>query len=128
MPRKRRVPHVLWRLFRDRARPLVDAIVELLPPPPPPPPTPAAAEHCRWCGGRRCLGCARGGGVAAVASFLLRADDPAEYRRLLTRCFVVVGGDAPPLSDLSPLARWSQRQVSIASCRSGFFAFWYMHN
>ncbi|KAL3721420.1 hypothetical protein ACJRO7_033851 [Eucalyptus globulus] len=110
MPRKRRVPHVLWRLFRDRARPLVDAIVELLPPPPPPP---EAEEHCRWCGGRRCLGCACGGGGAAVASFLLRADDPAEYRRLLTRCFVVVGGDAPPLSDLSPLARWSQRQIVL---------------
>ncbi|KAF8011834.1 hypothetical protein BT93_I0082 [Corymbia citriodora subsp. variegata] len=112
MPKKRRVPHVLWRLFRDRARPLVDAIVELLPPPQPSASS-AAVEHCRWCGGRRCLGCARGGGGAAVASFLLRPDDPPEYRRLLTRCFVVVGDNAPPLSDLRPLARWSQRQIVL---------------
>ncbi|XP_030543771.2 telomerase reverse transcriptase isoform X2 [Rhodamnia argentea] len=108
MPKKRRVPCVLWRLFRDRARPLVDTIVKLLPPPPS-----AAAEQCRWCGGRRCLGCVRGGGEEAIASFLLRPDDPSEYRKLLTRCFVVVGDDAPPLSDLSPLARWSQRQIVL---------------
>ncbi|XP_056159211.1 telomerase reverse transcriptase isoform X3 [Syzygium oleosum] len=114
MPKRRRVPHVLWRLFRDRARPLADAIVRLLPPPPPAAAEAAAgAERCRWCGGRRCLGCVRGGGGAAVASFLLRPDDPSEYRRLLTRCFVVVGDDAPPLSDSSPLARWSQRQIVL---------------
>ncbi|RYQ95799.1 hypothetical protein Ahy_B08g091158 isoform B [Arachis hypogaea] len=85
MARKRRptVPGVLWRMFRNRARTLCDTIISLLPPPL------ASPDLCR-CNGRRCLGCA-----ADAMSFLLRPDDPSDYRKLLTKCFVVVAGNAP---------------------------------
>ncbi|KAL1346310.1 hypothetical protein HN51_019996 [Arachis hypogaea] len=85
MSRKRRptVPGVLWRMFRNQARTLCDTIISLLPPPL------ASPDLCR-CNGRRCLGCA-----ADAMSFLLRPDDPSDYRKLLTKCFVVVAGNAP---------------------------------
>ncbi|KAK0575118.1 hypothetical protein LWI29_034268 [Acer saccharum] len=44
-------------------------------------------------------------------SFLLRPDDPSDYRSLLDNCFVVVNDRAPPLLDFSPENRWSQKQV-----------------
>ncbi|XP_052170563.1 telomerase reverse transcriptase [Diospyros lotus] len=99
MAKKRRVPEVLWRLFRNRARDLAHTIISLLPPPPPSP------AEC-LCKGRQCLGCS---GDRAM-SFLLRQDDPADYRKLVTQCFIVVSDNAPPL-EFSPERRWSQRQI-----------------
>ncbi|CAL5339265.1 unnamed protein product [Camellia sinensis] len=94
--KRKRVPEVLWRLFHNRARTLADTVISLIPPSPPP------AE--RRCKGRRCIGCSGQGYV----SFLLRPDDPSEYRKLLTHCFVVVSDNAPPLSTFRPDCRWSQ--------------------
>lgn len=97
--KKKGVPVVLWRLFRDRARTLAHTILSLLPPPRP-------EAECR-CKGRRCLGCS---GVDA-ASFLLRRNDPHDYKRLLHSCFVVIDLNAPPLLDFYPDCHWSQEQV-----------------
>ncbi|CBI24880.3 unnamed protein product, partial [Vitis vinifera] len=94
--RKRRVPEILWRLFRHRARTLADTIVSLIPPLP----------HC-GCNGRRCLGCIGGD----ADSYLLRPQDPCDYRKLLSECFVVVSYNAPPLSTIYLDRRWSQLQI-----------------
>ncbi|PKI57298.1 hypothetical protein CRG98_022297 [Punica granatum] len=96
MPKKQRVPEVLWRLFGGRARPLLQMIVSLLPPPPPL--AAAICERCARCKWRRCLGCSCGVGEAEAASFLLRPDDPQDYRKLLSQCFVVVDDNVPPYS------------------------------
>ncbi|KAK4411053.1 Telomerase reverse transcriptase [Sesamum angolense] len=94
MARKRkRVPEVLWRLFHQRARSLAETILALVPQ------LPATASGCR-CKGRRCLSCS---GEEAI-SFLVRPDDPSDYRKLLTGCFVVVSENAPPLADFDPAA------------------------
>ncbi|GFY92246.1 hypothetical protein Acr_08g0006420 [Actinidia rufa] len=98
MARKRRVPEVLWRIFHNRARTLADTIIYLIPQSP--------AEECR-CKGRRCLGCSGDGAM----SFLLRPEDPPDYRKLLTQCFVVVSDDASPLSVFYPDRRWSQYEI-----------------
>ncbi|RVX02947.1 Telomerase reverse transcriptase [Vitis vinifera] len=95
--RKRRVPEILWRLFRHRARTLADTIVSLIPPLP----------HC-GCNGRRCLGCIGGD----ADSYLLRPQDPCDYRKLLSECFVVVSYNAPPLSTIYLDRRWSQLQFA----------------
>ncbi|GMQ09700.1 hypothetical protein CsSME_00052977 [Camellia sinensis var. sinensis] len=97
--KRKRVPEVLWRLFHNRARTLADTVISLIPPSPPP-------AECR-CEGRRCLGCSGQG----YMSFLLRPDDPSEYRKLLTHCFVVVSDNAPPLSTFRPDCRWSQDEL-----------------
>ncbi|KAI3445020.1 hypothetical protein Pfo_001685 [Paulownia fortunei] len=90
MARKRkRVPEVLWRLFRDRARTLADTILALIPP------SPATEAECR-CKGRRCLSC---------------CGDEAMSFLLLTGCFVVVSENAPPLSVFDPTCRWSQCEI-----------------
>ncbi|XP_028755559.1 telomerase reverse transcriptase [Neltuma alba] len=100
MPKKKhRVPELLWRLFRDRARPMAETIVALLPPPPPSP------EDC-LCKGVHCLGCS-----ADPMLFLLRPDDSSDYRKLLCRCFVVVSDNAPSFSLFIPQSRWSQREI-----------------
>ncbi|QCD95571.1 telomerase reverse transcriptase [Vigna unguiculata] len=86
MARKRNqrlVPGVLWRMFRHRARTLSDTVTSLLPPPP---------KLCR-CDGRGCLGC-----TLDAKSFLLRPDDPSDYRELRNECYVVVSENAPSLS------------------------------
>ncbi|KAL6952895.1 RNA-directed DNA polymerase [Sarracenia purpurea var. burkii] len=101
MARKRRVPEVLWRIFHNRARTLGDTIISLIPSSPP------SEAKCR-CKGRKCLGCS---GDDAM-SFLLRPEDPSEYRKLLTQCFVVVSDNAPTLSAFSPDRRWSQHQMA----------------
>ncbi|XP_071931682.1 telomerase reverse transcriptase-like isoform X2 [Coffea arabica] len=98
--RRRRVPEVLWRLFHNKARTLADTILSLLPSPP----TPVA--NC-LCKGRRCLGCI---GDEAM-SYLLRPKDPADYRKLLTQCFVVVPENAPTFSGFDPHNRWSQLET-----------------
>ncbi|XP_068499017.1 telomerase reverse transcriptase isoform X2 [Phaseolus vulgaris] len=93
---KRSVPGVLWRMFRHRARTLSDTVTSLLPPPP---------QLCR-CNGRRCLGC-----TLDAKSFLLRPDDPSDYRKLLSQCYVVVSENAPSLPVFVPLSGLSQNQV-----------------
>lgn len=93
---KRSVPGVLWRMFRHRARTLSDTVTSLLPPPP---------KLCR-CDGRCCLGC-----TLDAKSFLLRSDDPSDYHRLLTQCFVVVSENAPSLPFFVPPSGLSQDQV-----------------
>ncbi|KAL0462694.1 UNVERIFIED_CONTAM: hypothetical protein Slati_0157000 [Sesamum latifolium] len=101
MARKRkRVPEVLWRLFHHRARSLAETILVLVPP------LPATASGCR-CKGRRCLSCS---GEKAM-SLLVRPDDPSDYHKLLTGCFVVVSEDAPPFPVFDPHCRWSQCEV-----------------
>lgn len=95
--RKRRVPEILWRLFRHRACTLFDTIASLIPSPLP---------DC-GCDGRRCLHCIGGD----FRSYLLRPDDPSDYRKLLTECFVVVSSNAPSLSTFYFGSRWSQLQV-----------------
>ncbi|MED6208226.1 hypothetical protein PIB30_043141 [Stylosanthes scabra] len=102
MSRKRKpaVPGVLWRMFRNRARTLFDTVISLLPPPP------ASPDLC-LCKGHRCLGCA-----PDPKSFLLRPADPSDYRKLLTKCFVVVAGNAPSVSrfyHFSPT--WPQNEI-----------------
>ncbi|XP_059649106.1 telomerase reverse transcriptase [Cornus florida] len=101
MARRRRVPDVLWKAYRNRARTLADTIISLIPPSPPPP-----GSDCR-CNGRRCLGCSGGDAM----SFLLRPNDPADYRKLLSQCFVVVSEDAPPITVFNPQRRWSQHEI-----------------
>ncbi|KAK4414456.1 Telomerase reverse transcriptase [Sesamum alatum] len=98
--KRKRVPEVLWRLFHHRARSLAETILALIPPPP------ATASGCR-CRGRRCLCCS---GEEAM-SFLVRPDDPSDYRKLLTGCFVVVSENAPPLPVFDPHCRWSQCEI-----------------
>ncbi|XP_031104805.1 telomerase reverse transcriptase isoform X1 [Ipomoea triloba] len=108
--KKRRVPDVLWRVFRNRARTLSDTIKSLLPPPPP------SAAHC-LCNGRRCLGCSG----ANAMEFLLRPTDTSDYRKLLKHCFVVIDENAPSFSVFDPHHRWSQIQIvrrTIESMRS----------
>ncbi|XP_027343791.1 telomerase reverse transcriptase [Abrus precatorius] len=102
MPRKRNkalVPGVLWRLFHHRARTLLDTIISLLPSPPPSP------EICR-CHGRRCLGCS-----LDARTFLLRPDDPSDYRRLLAKCYIVVSENAPSITSFNP--HFGSRQDQI---------------
>ncbi|KAF7844376.1 telomerase reverse transcriptase [Senna tora] len=110
MRRKHKVPEILWRLFRDRARPMAETIVSLLPPSP---------KQCK-CKGKQCLGCS-----VDPLSFLLRPDDPSDYRKLLIRCFVVVSDNAPALRVFFPHCHWSQYErncssptVELLSCSS----------
>ncbi|KZV30425.1 telomerase reverse transcriptase [Dorcoceras hygrometricum] len=104
MARKRRVPEVLWRLFRNRARNLSETILALVPPPP------AMAAGCR-CHGQSCLGC-RG---EQASSFILRPEDPLEYRKLLTGCYAVVSENAPPIPVFDPHCRWPQLEAKRSS-------------
>lgn len=113
--KKRRVPQVLWRLYRNRARTLAETILSLLHSPPP-----VGPVDCR-CGGWRCLGCC---GDNAF-SFLVRSDDGTDYRRLLNHSFVVVPDNSPPFSGFDHHNRWSQLEVSLPLdfCRSSYVNF-----
>ncbi|KAJ4710390.1 Telomerase reverse transcriptase [Melia azedarach] len=97
MGKKRRVPEVLWRLFRNRARSLAHTIMSLITQSPP--------SKCR------CKGCLVCVSTENDMSFLIQPDDPSDYRNLLHQCFVVVNDNAPPLSDLSLDNRWPQLQI-----------------
>ncbi|XP_042431147.1 telomerase reverse transcriptase-like [Zingiber officinale] len=81
--RRRRgsAPVALRIVYRNRVKTLEKAILSLLPCPP------SSPAECS-CRGRRCLGC-------DSSSFLLRKEDPIEYRFLLTRSFCVVSCEAP---------------------------------
>lgn len=107
MRKKRRVPLVLWRLFRDRARTLATTITSLIPPHSPLPPP---SCHCK---GRLCLNCC--GTAENAMSFLLQPRDPSDYRKLLNHCFVVVNDDAPPFftTEFRPRSNWPQHEVHI---------------
>ncbi|OVA12268.1 Telomere reverse transcriptase [Macleaya cordata] len=100
MAKKQRVPEVLWRVYQNRARTLADTIISLLPP------SPSTSADCR-CKGCRCLGCT---GTESL-SFLLRPDDPSDYKHLLTKCFVVISDDAPPLTIV-------RRTIEMIMCES----------
>ena len=82
--KRKRVPEVLWRLFRKRAQSLECTIESLLP----------SSEK--------------------AMSLLVRDKDPLQYRKLLNQCFLVVSENAPPLSHFNPHSRWSQSQVSLS--------------
>ncbi|MCD7456701.1 hypothetical protein HAX54_032812 [Datura stramonium] len=97
--KRRRVPDVLWRLFRDRARSLGETILSLIPL--------KTSENCK-CKGRRCLGCV---GENGAMSFLLREKDPDDYRKLLNQCFIVVSDQAPPLRGYDPHCRWPHLEL-----------------
>ncbi|EOY19545.1 Telomerase reverse transcriptase, putative isoform 1 [Theobroma cacao] len=95
-----KVPKILWRIFNEKARSLATTITCIIPPPPSQPfPIP-----CR-CEGRSCLQCCED-----PISFLLRPDDPLDYKKLLHDCFVVVNDDAPFL-EFNPGRHWSQKQI-----------------
>ncbi|XP_004308218.1 PREDICTED: telomerase reverse transcriptase-like [Fragaria vesca subsp. vesca] len=102
MKQKRRVPVVLWRLFHNRARTLAHTLATLLPPRSPKP-------QCRFCNGRRCLRC-----CSDAMSFLLRPNDPSDYRSLLDTCFVVLSDNAPRITRFSPESHWSQIEIVTA--------------
>ena len=82
--KRKRVPEVLWRLFRKRAQSLECTIESLLP----------SSEK--------------------AMSLLVRDKDPLQYRKLLNQCFLVVSENAPSLSHFNPHSRWSQSQVSLS--------------
>ncbi|GMH15186.1 hypothetical protein Nepgr_017027 [Nepenthes gracilis] len=93
------IPEVLWRLFREKARTLADTIISLIP------------QECQCKNQSKCMRCVFGI-EDALLSYLIRSEDPPDYHDLLNRCFVVVPENAPPLpSDISPGNRWSQHQI-----------------
>jgi telomerase reverse transcriptase len=103
MPRKRKqqVPGVLWRLFHRRARTLSETIISLIPSPPHP-------AYIVFCKSRRCLGCS-----SDARSFLLRPDDPSDYRQLLENCYVVVSENAQPIRFFIPSFHCHQKEVLL---------------
>jgi telomerase reverse transcriptase len=103
MPRKRKqqVPGVLWRLFHDRARTLSETIISLIPSPP-------HSPYTTYCKSRRCLGCS-----SDARSFLLRPDDPSDYRQLLENCYVVVSENVQPIRHFIPFLHSPQKEVLL---------------
>ncbi|XP_021744999.1 telomerase reverse transcriptase-like isoform X2 [Chenopodium quinoa] len=99
--KKERVPNVLWRQFRDKAASLSKTIISIIP------------KFCNCNGKGKCIRCVFGNGDDdAAMTYLIRPDDPIEYRRLMTTCFVVVPHNAPPFPPLSSFTRhWSQLQI-----------------
>ncbi|XP_038975900.1 telomerase reverse transcriptase-like isoform X2 [Phoenix dactylifera] len=96
--KRRRVPEALRRAYGDRARSLEETILSLLPHPPP-----LSPSQCR-CRGQRCLGCGGSG-------YLLRRDDPPDYRNLLSRAVCVVPSGVPPPPVVYSDPRLPQRQI-----------------
>ncbi|KAH9771485.1 Telomerase reverse transcriptase [Citrus sinensis] len=91
---KRRVPEVLWRLYRDRARSLSHAVTYLFTQTQLPPSNSNTS------------------GAEDDMSFLLKHNDPSDYRNLLNNCYIVINDNARPLpSHFSLRNRWSQHQV-----------------
>lgn len=102
--KKTRVPDILWRLFGNRARTLADTILALIPPSP-------ERENACHCSGKLCLGCCGD----ESSSFLVRPEDPSDYYKLLTRCFVVVSEVPHPPLDFDLRCFWSHREVKYSS-------------
>lgn len=93
---KRRVPEVLWRLYRDRARSLSHTVTYLFTQTQLPPSNSNTS------------------GAEDDMSFLLKHNDPTDYRNLLNNCYIVINDNARPLpSHFSLRNRWSQHQVTI---------------
>ncbi|CAM8952453.1 unnamed protein product [Rhodiola kirilowii] len=97
--KKPRVPEVLWRLFRDRARTLTDTILSLIP-------MNHSRSICRCNHDSFCLACCEN-----RYAFLIRPGDPKAYRRLMSHCFVVVPDAAPRMEGWVPTRRFSQLQM-----------------
>ncbi|KAK9075009.1 hypothetical protein SSX86_003328 [Deinandra increscens subsp. villosa] len=91
MTQRRRVPEVLWKLFQNRSRTLAETLLSFIPP---------ATLQCRCNATPDCIRC-----TSDRTSFLLRDDDPSDYRNLLNNCFVFVPENAPspPLFDHNSL-------------------------
>ncbi|KAI3719588.1 hypothetical protein L6452_20490 [Arctium lappa] len=109
MAKKRIVPEVLWKVFQNRARTLAETILSLIPP---------ATVQCRCKGSGHCLRCCCDGDRMP---FLLRENDPSDYRKLLNQCFVVVSDNAPSPPPFDPHSRWPQleivrRTIEMISC------------
>ncbi|XP_071739579.1 telomerase reverse transcriptase [Rutidosis leptorrhynchoides] len=102
MAKKRRVPEVVWKLFRNRAQTLAETILSLIHSPS------LAKVQCCCKDSRNCLRCCCAGDRM---SFLLREDDPSDYRNLLNLCFIVISDNAPSLSHFDPQSRWSQLEI-----------------
>ncbi|KDO36704.1 hypothetical protein CISIN_1g027061mg [Citrus sinensis] len=91
---KRRVPEVLWRLYRDRARSLSHTVTYLFTQTQLPPSNSNTS------------------GAEDDMSFLLKHNDPTDYRNLLNNCYIVINDNARPLpSHFSLRNRWSQHQI-----------------
>lgn len=97
------VPLVLWKFFKNRANTLAKTILSFIPPASP------VAVKCRCKGSQNCLRCCSD---CDRMSFLLREDDPSDYRKLLSQCFVVSFDNAPLPPPFDPHCRWSQFEVS----------------
>nr|XP_043626813.1 telomerase reverse transcriptase [Erigeron canadensis] len=97
--KKHRVPEVLWKLFKNRARTLSETILSFFN---------QSSLQCLCKGNPGCLCCCSD---ADRMSFLLREDDPSDYRNLLQHCFVVVSENAPSLTHFDPISRWSQLEI-----------------
>ncbi|KAH9771487.1 Telomerase reverse transcriptase [Citrus sinensis] len=96
---KRRVPEVLWRLYRDRARSLSHAVTYLFTQTQLPPSNSNTS------------------GAEDDMSFLLKHNDPSDYRNLLNNCYIVINDNARPLpSHFSLRNRWSQHQPLSLLC------------
>ncbi|XVF82511.1 hypothetical protein PTKIN_Ptkin16aG0055000 [Pterospermum kingtungense] len=96
-----KVPKILWKIFKGKARSLATTITCIIPPHPSP-------ITC-GCKGRSCIQC-----CGDPMSFLIRPGDPWDYNKLLHDCFVVINDNAPFL-DFSPDCHWSQKQHKRSS-------------
>ncbi|XVF00146.1 hypothetical protein REPUB_Repub03eG0260000 [Reevesia pubescens] len=99
-----KAPRILWKIFKDKARSLATTISCIIPPLPP-----QSFPFTCHCKGRSCLQCCED-----TMSFLLRLDDPVDYKNLLHDCFVVVNDNAPFL-EFYPDRHWSQKQLTRSS-------------
>lgn len=101
MRQKHRVPDVLWTLFKKRAKTLAQTLLSFIPP---------ATLQCRCNACPQCF------------SFLLREDDPSDYRYLLDHCFVVLSDAAPSLPPpLDHNSRYTQFEVHSSLNRTLLF-------
>ncbi|CAI0419754.1 unnamed protein product [Linum tenue] len=100
-----RVPEVLRRLYGTRVKTLATSILSLISHP-----TASSPPSCSCIGSRPfgCLLCTAG---ESALPFLLRPNDPSEYRELLNFSYVVFSDNAPPLRDFRTDNYWSQHKI-----------------
>ncbi|CAJ2644128.1 unnamed protein product [Trifolium pratense] len=96
-PRKQQIPGVLWRVYHHRARTLSETIISLIPSPP--------RSPC-FCNGQGCLGCS-----SDAMSFLLRPNDPSDYRQMLQNTYAVISEHARPLRFFVPYSHCPQKEI-----------------
>ncbi|CAN0862426.1 Telomerase reverse transcriptase, partial [Linum grandiflorum] len=104
--RKPRIPQVLWKLFEKRVRNLANTLVSLIPHP-----SSLSPPSCSCISSPPPSGCLRCTTGERAKLFLLRPDDPPDYRKLLTLCYVVVDVNAPPLRNFCTDNRWPQIEI-----------------